>query len=47
MDLDKLIEALGPDFVIPHQYDYFISRLRCSKCGGRKIGVIIRAPNGY
>ena len=47
LDWDKLIEAFGPDFVIPRQRDYFLSRLRCSKCGSGHVGIIMNAPGGY
>jgi len=47
LDWDKLIEAFGPDFVIPRQRDFFLSKLRCSKCGSKKVGIIMGAPNGY
>lgn len=47
LDWDKLIEAFGPDCVIPSQRDYFLSRLSCSKCGGKAIGIIMNAPGGY
>lgn len=44
LDWNKLIEAFGPDFVIPNAYDRFISRLKCSDCGGRRITIILCPP---
>jgi hypothetical protein len=43
-DWDNLIEAFGPDFRIPPNYDHFISRLRCSKCGSKRVGLILTPP---
>lgn len=46
LDLTKLIEAFGPDFIIPNEREKFVSRLRCSKCGSRHVSIIITSPGG-
>lgn len=42
LDLIKLREKLGPDHGAMH--DDLVYKLRCAKCGGRKIGLIVH-PN--
>lgn len=45
LDLVKLSEALGPDFVIVGDPNPLIPRLKCAKCGGKDLGLIL-APGG-
>jgi hypothetical protein len=40
LDLKALPERLGPD--TPAMHDDLAPRLKCSKCGGRKIGLTTR-----
>ncbi len=42
LDLIKLRDKFGPDYGCMH--DDIVPKLRCSKCGGKKVG-IIRHPN--
>lgn len=44
LDLVKLRDRLGPD--APAMADDLITRLRCSKCGGKKIGLIYSPETG-
>jgi hypothetical protein len=44
-DWDQLIAAFGPDFCIPDNYDKFMSRLRCSACHSKKVGLILQPPD--
>jgi hypothetical protein len=46
LDLDVLIGAFGADFIIPNAHDRFVSKLKCSSCGGRRISIIIVPPGG-
>ena len=46
LDWDKLIAAFGPDFVIPDAYETFISRLKCSRCGSRRVSIILTPREG-
>jgi hypothetical protein len=40
----KLRERLGPDHSIMH--DDLAPKLKCSKCGGKKVGLILSPPTG-
>lgn len=42
LDLVKLAERLGPDHGAMH--DDLVPKLKCAKCGGRRIGLIV-TPN--
>ena len=42
LDLVKLAEKLGPDHGAMH--DDLVRKLKCAKCGGRRIGLIV-TPN--
>lgn len=44
LDLADLRERLGPDHSILH--DDLAPKLKCSKCGGKKVGIIISPPTG-
>lgn len=43
-DWDVLIAKFGPDFVIPDRYAEFIRGLRCGKCGGKRLSLILHQP---
>ncbi|ANN58683.1 hypothetical protein A9174_19325 [Mesorhizobium loti NZP2037] len=48
LDLAKLRNRFGPD--TPAMADDLIPRLKCAKCGGRRVGVIYTpdtSPNAY
>ncbi len=46
LDLEKLKERLGPDHGTMH--DDLVPKMRCSKCGGKKVGLIVSPPmTGY
>lgn len=47
LDWDKLIEVFGEDFVIPKERPRFLAALKCSKCGGRDVEIIMTPPSGY
>jgi hypothetical protein len=47
LDWDVLIAELGPDFIIVRDRDKFLRRLRCSKCGGRDMGIVLSPGTGY
>jgi hypothetical protein len=42
LDLVKLRARLGPD--TPAMHDDLVSKLRCAKCGGKKVGLIYTPP---
>jgi hypothetical protein len=44
LDLDLLIEKLGGDFVTVGDPNPLAARLRCEKCGGRSITLILSPP---
>jgi hypothetical protein len=44
LDLVDLRERLGPDHSVLH--DDLAPKLKCSKCGGKKVGPIISPPTG-
>ena len=48
LDLVKLRDRFGPD--APAMADDFVGKLKCGKCGGRKVGLIYKpdsTPYGY
>lgn len=47
LDLPALAERLGLDFVTVGDPNPLAAKLRCAKCGGKDIGLILSAPNGY
>lgn len=47
LDLEALAERLGRDFVAVGDPNPLVRRLRCQECGGRNLGLILSAPNGY
>lgn len=44
VDLDKIIEVFGGDFIVPHDYGRFVGSLRCAKCGSKRISIQIGGP---
>jgi hypothetical protein len=42
LDINKLRDKLGPD--APAMSDDLVPKLRCIKCGGRKVGLIYTPP---
>jgi hypothetical protein len=42
LDLEKLKASLGGDFKLTH--DTLTPKLRCTKCGGKKVGLIVSPP---
>jgi len=38
---DPLIERFGPDFIITKDRARFLRAFRCSKCGGKNLGLIM------
>lgn len=44
LDLPALAERLGADFVAIGTPNPLVERLRCEKCGSKRIGLIIAAP---
>ena len=47
LDLGAAIARLGPDFVALGNPPPILSKLRCSKCGGKRLSLRISAPNGW
>lgn len=48
LELAKLRDRYGPD--TPAMADDITPKLKCTKCGGRKVGLIYKpdsTPNGY
>ena len=45
LSIPKMIETFGESFSIVGNKDYFLSRFRCNKCGGRPITVHLKSPN--
>jgi hypothetical protein len=45
LDLDALIDRLGADFVSFGDPNPLAARLRCEKCGGRSITLILSPPS--
>jgi hypothetical protein len=45
LDLSALAERLGPGFVAIGTPNPLMERLRCEKCGKKRIGLIIGAPD--
>lgn len=43
IDLDKLADRLGPDHGTLAAD--LVGKLRCSKCGSKRVGIIIHPPN--
>lgn len=44
LDLDVLIERFGADFEIAHRHAWFLSHLRCARCGRRSAEIRIGGP---
>lgn len=50
LDIDQLIETFGEGFIIPNDRALFLSKLSCSNCGSKSIGIQITLPrevSGY
>jgi hypothetical protein len=43
LDINKLRDKLGPD--APAMSDDLVPKLRCTNCGGRKVGLIYTPPS--
>lgn len=44
LDLHKLRDRLGPD--APCMHDDIVPKLRCQKCGSKKVGIILAPQEG-
>jgi hypothetical protein len=47
LDLQALGERLGFDFVTIGDPQPLVAKLRCSKCGGKDLGLILSPGSGY
>lgn len=47
LDLAMLADRLGRDFVVIGDPNPLAARLKCARCGGKRIGLVLSPPNGY
>ena len=47
IDLHALADRLGSDFIAIGKPNPLVAKLRCSKCGGKDLGLILHPENGY
>ena len=47
LDLSDLAERLGADFVAVGDPNPLVKLLRCQKCGGKDLGIILQPVTGY
>ena len=47
LDLAGLAERLGADFVAIGKPNPLVKLLRCQKCGGKDLGIILQPVTGY
>lgn len=47
LDLHALAERFGRDFLVIGKPNPLTARMRCSKCGGKDLGLILQPVTGY